>query len=75
MIDRSHELALVTQARLLGVARATVSREPQPVPASDLTVQTVYLAAFSASGLCTAFLPDLLLLTITSGAASVAFAV
>jgi putative transposase len=38
MIDRSHDLALATQARLLDVARSTVYREPQPVPASDLAV-------------------------------------
>lgn len=38
MIDRSHELALATQARLLGVARSTVYREPLPVPACDLAV-------------------------------------
>jgi putative transposase len=38
MIDRSHELALATQARLLGVARSTVYREPRPVPAADLAV-------------------------------------
>ena len=38
MIDRSHELALATQARLLGVARSTVYREPPPVPAADLAV-------------------------------------
>ena len=38
MIDRGGELALSTQARLLGVARSTVYREPQPVPASDLTI-------------------------------------
>lgn len=38
MIDRGHELALATQARLLGVARSTVYREPPPVPASDLAV-------------------------------------
>jgi hypothetical protein len=31
MIDRSHELALASQARLLGVARSTVYREPAPV--------------------------------------------
>jgi len=36
MIDRSHELALATQARLLGVARSTVYHGPQPVPVSDL---------------------------------------
>jgi len=38
MIDRSHELALATQARLLGVARSTVYHGPQPVPESDLAV-------------------------------------
>jgi len=38
MIDRSHELALTTQARLLGVARSTVYREAPSVPASDLAV-------------------------------------
>jgi len=38
MIDRSHDLALTGQARLLGVARSTVYREPTSVPASDLTV-------------------------------------
>ena len=38
MIDRRHGLALATQARLLGVARSTVYREPQPVPAADLAV-------------------------------------
>ena len=35
MIDRSHELALATQARLLGVARSTIYREPRPVSAAD----------------------------------------
>ena len=34
MIDRGHDLALATQARLLGIARSTVYREPPPVPAS-----------------------------------------
>src|SRR5690242_14235362 len=38
MIDRGHELALATQARLLGVARSTVYREPEPVAATDLAV-------------------------------------
>lgn len=38
MTDRSHDLALATQARLLGVARSTVYREPLPVCASDLAV-------------------------------------
>jgi putative transposase len=38
MIDRDHELALATQARLLGVARSTVYREPKPIPAADLAV-------------------------------------
>jgi putative transposase len=38
MIDRTHELALVTQARLLGLARSPLYREPQPVSAADLAV-------------------------------------
>jgi len=38
MIDRGHELALATQARLLGVARSTVYRKPEPVSATDLAV-------------------------------------
>jgi putative transposase len=38
MIDRSHDLALATQARLLGVARSTVYRESRPVTAADLAV-------------------------------------
>ena len=42
MIDRSHDLALATQARLLDVARSTVYREPQPVPASDLAVMSAW---------------------------------
>ncbi|HVP09660.1 MAG TPA: IS3 family transposase [Phycisphaerae bacterium] len=38
MIDRGHELALATQARLLGIARSTVYRDAQPVSASELAV-------------------------------------
>jgi len=38
MIDREHDLALVTQTELLGVARSTLYRQPQPVPAADLSV-------------------------------------
>src|ERR1700759_1522980 len=38
MIDRSHTLALATQARLLGIARSTVYHEPEPVSATDLAV-------------------------------------
>jgi putative transposase len=38
MIDRGHDLALVTQADLLGVARSTLYRQPRPVPAADLAV-------------------------------------
>ena len=38
MIDRGHDLALATQARLLGIARSTAYREPQLVPAADLAV-------------------------------------
>ena len=36
MIDRDHDLALATQARLLGLARSTVYREPAPASAADL---------------------------------------
>ena len=36
MIDREHELPLATQARLLGIARSTVYREPAPASATDL---------------------------------------
>ena len=38
MIDRKHDLPLATQARLLGMARSTVYREPEPVCAGDLAV-------------------------------------
>ncbi len=38
MIDRHHGLALATQAQLLGIARSTVYRAPQPVSAADLAV-------------------------------------
>ena len=36
MIDREHDLPLATQARLLGIARSTGYREPDPVSAADL---------------------------------------
>jgi putative transposase len=38
MIDRKHDLPLATQARLLGMARSTVYREPEPVCAGDRAV-------------------------------------
>jgi putative transposase len=38
MIDREHDLPLATQARLLGIARSMVYREPDPVSAADLAV-------------------------------------
>ena len=38
MIDRGHDLALITQADLLGIARSTLYCQPQPVPAADLAV-------------------------------------
>jgi putative transposase len=38
MIDRGHDLALATQADLLGVARSTLNRQPRPIPAADLAV-------------------------------------
>jgi putative transposase len=38
MIDRGHDLALATQADLLGIARSTLYRQPRAVPAADLVV-------------------------------------
>ena len=38
MIDRGHDLALATQADLLGIARSTLYRPLQPVPAADRAV-------------------------------------
>jgi putative transposase len=38
MIDRDHGLAVAIQARLLGIARSTVYRKPEPVSATDLAV-------------------------------------
>ena len=38
MIDRKHDLALVTQADLLGVARSTLYHKPHPIPADELAV-------------------------------------
>lgn len=38
MINRSHDLALATQADLLGIARSTLYRQPRPVPPADLAV-------------------------------------
>jgi len=38
MIDRGHDLALITQADLLGIACSTLYCQPRPVPAADLAV-------------------------------------
>jgi len=38
MIDRGHDLALATQARLLRIARSTADRAPRPTPAADLAM-------------------------------------
>jgi putative transposase len=38
MIDRGHDLALATQARLLGIAGSMAYREPQATSAADLAV-------------------------------------
>ena len=38
MIDRSHDLSVTRQARLLGLSRASVYYEPRPVPAADLAL-------------------------------------
>jgi putative transposase len=36
MIDRSHDLSIVRQAKALGLSRSTVYYKPRPVPAEDL---------------------------------------
>jgi putative transposase len=38
MIDRSHALPLVAQARQLGISRGSIYYLPRPVPATDLAV-------------------------------------
>lgn len=38
MIDRSHELSVTRQARLLGLSRASVYYAPSPVPDADLAI-------------------------------------
>jgi putative transposase len=38
MIDRDHELPIVRQAEVLGLARSTVYYQPRPVSAADLAV-------------------------------------
>jgi putative transposase len=38
MIDRSHDLPLIRQARELGISRGRVYDQPQPVAAADLAV-------------------------------------
>lgn len=38
MIVRDHDLALSTQAELLGIARSTLYRQPRPVSAAELAV-------------------------------------
>ena len=38
MIDRGHDLALITQADLLGIARSTLYRQPRSVSAANLAV-------------------------------------
>jgi len=38
MIDREHDLPLVRQAVVLGLARSSVYYQPRPVPAEDLAI-------------------------------------
>jgi putative transposase len=38
MIDRDHDLPLVRQAAVLGLARSSVYYQPRPVPAEDLAI-------------------------------------
>jgi putative transposase len=38
MIDRTHELPLVRQAKLLRFSRSSLSYAPWPVPAAELAI-------------------------------------
>ncbi|ALK09651.1 hypothetical protein BVIR_1877 [Blastochloris viridis] len=38
MIDRTHVLPIVQQARALGISRGSVYYAPRPVPAADLAL-------------------------------------
>jgi hypothetical protein len=38
MIDRSHELSLTRQAKVLGISRGSVYSQPQPTSAADLAL-------------------------------------
>ena len=38
MIDRTHALPIVRQAKALGISRSSVYYLPRPVPAADLAV-------------------------------------
>jgi len=38
MIDRSHDLPLVKQAKALGISRGSVYSLPRPVSAADLAI-------------------------------------
>src|SRR3712207_2470322 len=38
MIDRTHDLSIAKQAKVLGVSRGSVYYLPRPVPAADLAI-------------------------------------
>ena len=38
MIDRSHDLSIVKQAKALGISRGSVYYLPRPLPAADLAI-------------------------------------
>jgi len=42
MIDRSHDLPLVKQAKALGISRGSVYSLPRPVSAADLAIMRAW---------------------------------
>ena len=38
MIDRTHDLSIAKQAKVLGISRGSVYYLPRPVPAADLAL-------------------------------------
>ena len=38
MIDRTHDLPIAKQAKVLGISRGSVYSRPRPVPAADLAI-------------------------------------
>ena len=58
MIDRSHELPIISQAKALNISRSTVYYLPRAVPAADLAIMRrmdqLHLSTFRsrAAGCC-----------------------